>query len=40
LVGGKTVFNNGQVNGAHRGRRLVFDHQRGGYWKTPDGIGV
>jgi dihydroorotase len=24
----------------HRGGKLRFDHQRGGYWKTPDGIGV
>jgi dihydroorotase len=24
----------------HRGRKLLFDHSRGGYWNTPDGIGV
>ena len=27
----------GSLGGA---RRLTFDHQRGGYWNTPDGIGV
>ncbi len=24
----------------HRGSKLRFDHSRGGYWNTPDGIGI
>ena len=27
----------GSLGGA---RRLTFDHQRGGYWSTPDGSGI
>lgn len=40
-VGGHKVFDasNGFDEG-FRGKRLSFDHSRGGFWNTPDGIGV
>jgi dihydroorotase len=40
-VGGHEVYND--TNGCDetfRGQKLTFDHTRGGYWNTPDGIGV
>jgi len=40
-VGGRRVWS--QADGFdenHRGSRLNFDHSRGGYWNTIDGIGV
>jgi dihydroorotase len=44
IVGGQTVYHNGQLARAAdgsgpRGRRVRCDHNRGGYWATPDGIG-
>lgn len=39
IVGGRTVFANGQLIPGQRGTRVRCDHARGGYWKTPDGIG-
>lgn len=39
LVGGKTVYANGKVMTSSRGNAVQCDHSRGGYWKTPDGIG-
>ena len=33
-VGGKRVFCNGQFDESVRGREALFDHARGGYWKT------
>lgn len=36
-VGGRTVFAEGRVETEPRGRQLVFDHPRGGYWATTDG---
>ena len=33
-VGGQTVFQDGQVDPEARGREIVFDHARGGYWAT------
>ncbi len=41
LVGGHQVWS--QADGfdeTFRGAKLKFDHSRGGYWNTPDGIGV
>ncbi len=35
-VGGRTVFADGRVATEPRGRELVFDHPRGGYWATRD----
>lgn len=40
LVGGQTVFVEGQVSASVRGKAVVCDHARGGYWKTPDGVGT
>jgi dihydroorotase len=46
IVGGVTVFtlpsdqSIGHVESTHRGQQLQFDHQRGGYWATQDGIGL
>ncbi|QEG01377.1 Dihydroorotase [Stieleria maiorica] len=40
-VGGQKVYD--AVDGfdeAFRGAKLRFDHSRGGYWATPDGIGT
>lgn len=39
LVGGRVVYREGQFDEACRGSLALFDHQRGGYWATPDGIG-
>jgi dihydroorotase len=43
-VGGQSVYRleaDGSqfVSDARRGSRLTFDHQRGGYWNTSQGIG-
>ena len=40
IVGGRTVFKDGQLVDGGRGTRVRCDHARGGYWKTADGIGV
>lgn len=40
IVGGRTVFLRGKLVENERGTRVRCDHARGGYWKTPDGIGV
>ncbi len=40
LVGGRTVFESGIVSQHERGNRVRCDHQRGGYWRTRDGIGI
>jgi dihydroorotase len=40
IVGGHVVFDRGRIDHGVRGRLARFDHQRGGYWATPDGIGV
>jgi dihydroorotase len=40
FVGGELVFDRGQVVNTSLGRRLTFDHARGGFWNTPDGIGL
>ena len=40
LVGGRTVFESGIVSQLERGNRVRCDHQRGGYWRTHDGIGI
>lgn len=39
-VGGKSVFHNGQFDTSIRGTKPLFDHARGGFWKTSDGIGT
>jgi dihydroorotase len=40
-VGGCKVFDaEAGFDETHRGRKLRFDHSRGGYWNTPDGIGT
>jgi len=31
---GQTVFLNGRINDAVRGEEILFEHERGGYWKT------
>jgi dihydroorotase len=33
-VMGRTVFDHGEVDRAHRGTEAIFDHERGGYWAT------
>lgn len=33
-VGGQLVFSDGKVDTKARGNEILFDHQRGGYWKT------
>lgn len=38
IVLGRTVFLNGQIDDRSRGRELQFDHQRGGYWGTAEGL--
>lgn len=39
-VGGRRVWGREQgFDESIRGRKLDFDHQRGGFWNTPDGIG-
>lgn len=40
FVGGQSVYENGQVLDSIRGTAVVCDHARGGYWKTPDGVGT
>ncbi|MEM7478817.1 MAG: dihydroorotase [Planctomycetota bacterium] len=40
LVGGQTVFHAGAVEDKAHGKPVQCDHQRGGYWSTPDGIGL
>jgi dihydroorotase len=39
-VAGRTVFRAGRIATDKPGSRLRFDHARGGYWKTTNGIGV
>ncbi|MEO1616267.1 MAG: dihydroorotase [Planctomycetota bacterium] len=40
FVGGKRVYDrNSGLVAAVQGQKLRFDHSRGGYWNTPDGIG-
>ena len=40
-VGGHQVWSQSAgFDDSHRGSKLRFDHSRGGYWNTPDGIGV
>ncbi len=40
LVGGRTVFEAGVVSEVERGTRVRCDHERGGFWRTQDGIGI
>jgi len=40
LVAGRTVFESGVVSQVERGTRVRCDHQRGGFWRTHDGIGI
>lgn len=40
LVGGETVYADGRLSEVRYGTRARCDHQRGGYWSTPDGVGV
>ncbi|RMF44857.1 MAG: dihydroorotase [Planctomycetota bacterium] len=39
-VGGRTAFRDDEVSHEVRGTAVRCDHQRGGYWATPDGIGT
>ncbi len=39
-VNGQKVFANGKFDNSIRGVKPIFDHSRGGYWKTANGIGV
>jgi dihydroorotase len=40
-VGGREVWNAGSgFDESHRGQKPLFDHSRGGYWATEDGIGI
>lgn len=39
IVGGQVVFSDGQLVDNSAAKRLQFDHSRGGYWNTFDGIG-
>lgn len=39
-VGGQLVFDRGRIDESVRGRKPRFDHTRGGFWKTADGIGT
>lgn len=39
-VGGRLVFDSGRFDASVRGRKPLFDHARGGYWSTSDGIGL
>ena len=40
-VGGNEVWSQEKgFDENHRGRKPIFDHERGGYWATSDGIGV
>lgn len=41
FVAGRQVWDhNTGFSEDHRGQKLRFDHSRGGYWNTPDGVGV
>lgn len=40
LVGGQTVYFEGKVSADGRGTAVRCDHARGGFWHTPDGIGI
>lgn len=33
---GRTVFQNGEIDERQRGKEIIFDHARGGYWATAD----
>lgn len=37
IVMGRTVFAEGRIDAAHRGREAVFDHTLGGYWRDAPG---
>jgi dihydroorotase len=39
-VNGQLVYDRGRLLPVLAGRPVVCDHQRGGFWATPDGIGV
>lgn len=39
-VGGRCVYDEHGFDERVRGNKPRFDHHRGGYWATPDGIGV
>lgn len=40
-LGGRLVWSDeAGFDSAVRGRKLRFDHGRGGYWNTPDGVGT
>jgi dihydroorotase len=39
ILGGKVVFSDGKMVNPTAAKRLQFDHSRGGYWATYDGIG-
>jgi len=38
-VGGRRVHHEGQFDESIRGKKPIFDHTRGGFWKTKNGIG-
>lgn len=40
FVGGRKVYDRGQIDRSIRGRLPNFDHSRGGYWATEQGIGL
>ena len=41
FVGGRQVWSaDSGFDDSMRGAKLAFDHERGGFWATPDGIGV
>lgn len=40
LVAGQTVFHAGRLDDSLRGTAVICDHSRGGFWNTPDGIGI
>ena len=37
---GQGIMHDQNVGNGGPAKRLVFDHLRGGYWNTPDGIGI
>lgn len=39
-VGGRQVYDRGRLDETVRGAKPLFDHARGGYWATPDGVGT
>jgi len=39
-VGGRKVYDRGQFDEQVRGKKPIFDHGRGGFWRTKDGIGT